>query len=313
MLNFSVVIPLYNKEEDILTTINSVLNQSYSNFEVVVIDDGSTDASAEIIKELKDDRIKLYQKINEGVSSARNLGVDKSTYKNIAFLDGDDFWYPNHLENLQQIITKHPDYLWYASAYEKKRNGQLTTKMDSPILENGDHWYGEVDEFFKYCFKDSLVNSSSVCFKKNFFLDLNGFNTNISHGEDTDLWIRAALSSKLIFSNKITSCHNLISNNRSADIPINNRLSIDLDSFILEEKKNGFLKIFLDLNRYSQIIKNNLSGKNPQLSSDYLKKIDLNNLNRKQRFLINQNKNSLKMFFSIQKTLEKFGIRLSSF
>jgi|TARA_R110000787_G_scaffold89678_6_gene189712 glycosyltransferase involved in cell wall biosynthesis len=313
MIKFSVVIPLYNKEEEILATINSVLNQSYTSFEIIIIDDGSTDLSAEIVKGIKDDRIKLFQTINEGVSSARNFGVDKSSSEHIAFLDGDDFWYPNHLENLNHLITKFPNHLWYASAYEKKRNNKLSTKIDSPILEKGDIWFGEIDDFFKYCFKDSLVNSTSVCFKKEFFNELKGFNIKFSHGEDTDLWIRAALNSKLAFSNKVTSCHNLISNNRSSDIPINIRHTLDFDSFILEEKNKSSLKKYLDLNRYSQIIKNKLSGKNPQLTSEYLKIIDLNNLNRKQRFLVNQNRITLRLFFSTQNLLEKLGIRLSSF
>lgn len=313
MVKFSVVIPLYNKEQDILTTITSVLNQSYKSFEIIIIDDGSTDSSAKIVRKINDDRVKLFEKINEGVSSARNLGVEKSTTEYITFLDGDDYWHPHHLENLNLLITKFPEHLWYGSAYEKKRNKQLTTKMDSPILEKGNHWIGEVDEFFRYCFKDSLVNSSSVCFKKEFFNELKGFNINFSHGEDTDLWIRAALSSKLVFSNIVSSCNNLIGSNRSSDISINNRHTINFDSFSEEEEKNSFLKKYLDLNRYSQIIKNKLSGKNLLLTSDYLKKIDLNNLNRKQRILINQNNISLKLLFLIQRKLVSMGIRLSSF
>ena len=152
MVKFSVVIPLYNKEQDILTTITSVLNQSYKSFEIIIIDDGSTDSSAKIVRKINDDRVKLFEKINEGVSSARNLGVEKSTTEYITFLDGDDYWHPHHLENLNLLITKFPEHLWYGSAYEKKRNKQLTTKMDSPILEKGNHWIGEAGEFFRYCF-----------------------------------------------------------------------------------------------------------------------------------------------------------------
>ncbi len=313
MNKISVIIPLYNKEKEILNTINSVLNQSYANFELIVIDDGSTDASAEIVKGIKDDRVKLFQNKNEGVSIARNFGVLQSKALYVAFLDGDDYWYPNHLENLNHLIEKFPNHLWYASAYEKKRNNHLTTKMDSPVLENGDKWSGEIDELFKYCYKDCLVWTSAVCFRKEFFNTLKGFNANFSHGEDTDLWIRAALNSKLAFSNRITSCHNLISSNRSANVPINNRHTLDFDSFLLEEKKNPSLKKYLDLNRYSQIIKNNLSGKNPQLTSEYLKKIDINSLNRKQRFLINQNRNVLVLLLKFQNILEKIGLRASTF
>ena len=313
MAYLSVIIPLFNKEKNIVNTLTSVCNQTYTDFEVIIVNDGSTDASIKNISVINDDRIQLFSKKNEGVSIARNFGAEKAISNYIVFLDADDYWHPNHLNNLFELINAFPNHLWFASAYEKKRNKQLTTKMDSPILEKGNHWIGEVDEFFRYCFKDSLVNSSSVCFKKEFFNELKGFNINFSHGEDTDLWIRAALSSKLVFSNIVSSCNNLIGSNRSSDIPINNRHTINFDSFSEEEEKNSFLKKYLDLNRYSQIIKNKLSGKNLLLTSDYLKKIDLNNLNRKQRILINQNNISLKLLFLIQRKLVSMGIRLSSF
>ena len=313
MSYISIIIPLYNKEKDIKKTIDSVLKQTYINFEVVIIDDGSTDNSLEIVKRINDKRIKLYQKENEGVSIARNLGVEKATSPYIAFLDGDDYWHPNHLENINFLITTYPNHNWFASAYEKKRTEKLTVKMDSPILENGDEWHGEVDDFFKNCFKDSLVNSSSVCFKKKFFKDLNGFNISYTHGEDTDLWIRAALSSKIIFYNNFTSIQNLESNNRSTDIPIVKRNIIDINSFTEKEKNNPSLKKYLDLNRFSLIIKNKLSGVEKVKTNEYLEVIDLTNLSGNQQFLIKQPKFILKLLFSIQKIVEKLGIRLSSF
>ena len=313
MIKFSVIIPLFNKEEDILDTITSVLKQSYTNFEVIIIDDGSTDTSAEKVKGVKDSRVFLYQKKNEGVSVARNIGVDKATSPYIAFLDGDDYWHPNHLENFNNLISAYPNHNWFASAYEKKRTEKLTVKMDSPILENGDEWYGEVGDFFKYCYKDCLLWTSAVCFKKEFFNYLNGFNKSYTHGEDTDLWIRAALQSSLIFSNKITATHNLIGNNRSTDIPVLKRNIIDINSFIDKEKNNQYLKKYLDLNRFSLIIKNKLSGVEKVKTNEYLKEIDITNLNGNQQFLIKQPKFILKFLFSIQKIFEKLGIRLSSF
>lgn len=313
MIRFSVVIPLFNKEEDIYSTIDSVLKQTYNNFELIIIDDGSTDSSIDIVKTIKDNRIKIFQKKNEGVSSARNFGVEKSSFEHIAFLDGDDYWYPNHLEILNHLIAKFPNHLWYAAAYEKNRNGKLTTKIDSPILENGKNWSGEIKDFFNYSFKDSLVNSSSVCLKKDFFIDLKGFIQNITHGEDTDLWIRAAINSSLVFSNKITSRHNLKSKNRSSKVPITKRSITDINKFLEEEKRNPSLKKYLDLNRYSLIIKSKLSGIESQTTKAYIKKIDVKNLNKKQQFLIKQNKFTLQIFFLFQKSLEKLGVRLSSF
>ena len=150
MPRFSVIIPIYNKEKDVETTIKSVLNQTYIDYEVILVDDGSTDNSLDIVNAIEDDRIQIFTKQNEGVSKTRNYGITKAKAEYIAFLDADDYWYPNHLENLNFLITTYPNHNWFASAYEKKRTEKLTVKMDSPILKNGDEWYGEVEDFFKY-------------------------------------------------------------------------------------------------------------------------------------------------------------------
>ena len=127
MFKFSIIIPLYNKEKDIEKTISSVLEQTFNDFEIIIVNDGSTDKSEEIVKGIKDERITIFSKKNEGVSSARNFGVKKPNTSFIAFLDGDDYWYPNHLENLFSIISKHPDHSWYAAAYDKKRSSKKNT------------------------------------------------------------------------------------------------------------------------------------------------------------------------------------------
>src|SRR5690554_7052561 len=97
---FSVVIPLYNKELSINNTIQSVLNQTFQDYEIVVVNDGSTDKSLEVVKQINDFRIRIINKLNGGVSSARNRGIEESKFDWIAFLDGDDLWMENHLEIL---------------------------------------------------------------------------------------------------------------------------------------------------------------------------------------------------------------------
>lgn len=312
MPRFSVIIPLYNKEKDIKNTLSSVLNQSFKDFEIIIIDDGSTDNSTEIINEFNDKRITLISKKNEGVSIARNFGIEKANFEYIAFLDADDYWHPNHLENFAALINKYPEHKWYASAYEKKRSSALTTKINSPIMKKGKNWSGVINGFFDNCYIDSLSNSSNTCFKKSFYINLGGFNTNFTHGEDTDLWIRAALNSNLVFSNNITSTHNLIGNNRSTEIKMSNRKYFNLEQFTTAEKTNASLKKYLDLNRYSLALQYNITG-----DLENYKKIKeiifLNNLNSKQKFLLKQNRNILVLLNSFQNILEKLGLRLSSF
>ena len=94
---FSVVIPLYNKQDCIRNTVQSVLNQTFPDFEINIVDDGSTDRSLESARQFDDPRIRVFSKPNGGVSSARNYGIRQSRKKYIAFLDADDLWYPDYL------------------------------------------------------------------------------------------------------------------------------------------------------------------------------------------------------------------------
>jgi glycosyltransferase involved in cell wall biosynthesis len=110
----SIVIPLYNKEKYIVDTLQSVVNQSYKKFEVIVVDDGSTDKSIEkVMPFLEDPRFKLVEQKNAGVSSARNFGVLNSRFEYIAFLDADDLWFPEYLSKMQSAIKQFPNCVMY--------------------------------------------------------------------------------------------------------------------------------------------------------------------------------------------------------
>jgi len=143
MPRFSVIIPIYNKEKDVETTIKSVLNQTYIDYEVILVDDGSTDNSLDIVNAIEDDRIQIFTKQNEGVSKTRNYGITKAKAEYIAFLDADDYWYPNHLEILHHLIKKFPEEAWYATSYEKRFHTNFKSPMNSPILTKGKDWSGK--------------------------------------------------------------------------------------------------------------------------------------------------------------------------
>lgn len=313
MPKFSVIIPLYNKAKDIQKTMESLFAQNFSDFEVIVVNDGSTDGSEKVVKSITDARIKLFNKKNEGVALTRNYAVEKANSKHIAFLDADDYWHPHHLENLNNLIDKFPQEQWYATAYEKKHNQKLISSMISPILEKGE-WIGIVDDYFKNSLIDALAWTSAVCMKKSFFQKLNGFDATITNGagEDTDLWIRAALASPLIFATRVSARHNLDGSNRISHTPTKNRVFFNPDNYEETAKENPYLKKYLDINRFSFAIQHKLA-EDLDSFKDYARKIDLNNLNSKQQFLLKQPRSILVLLIRFKVLFESFGTRLTAY
>lgn len=313
MPKFSVIIPLYNKEKDFAKTLESLFAQTFSDFEVVIVNDGSTDNSETVVKQFTDERIRYFSKQNEGVAKTRNFAVEQAQSEHIAFLDADDYWYPDHLENLHNLILKFPEHSWYATAYEKKHNQKLTTDMISPIMEKKE-WMGIVDDYFKNSLTDALAWTSAVCMKTAFFQSLNGFDATITNGagEDTDLWLRAALAAPLAYSTHISARHNLDSGNRISHTPTKNRVFMNPDNYEDAAKNNPYLKQYLDINRFSFAIQHKLA-KDEVSFKNYVQKIDLENLTSKQRFLLKQSRTTLLGMKNLKFLMESFGTRLTAF
>lgn len=203
---FSIIIPVYNKELYIKQTIESVLNQSFKNFELIIVNDYSTDHSLSIIKSFKDERIKIFTKPNSGVSDTRNYGIRKSQYPYICFLDADDLWLPNYLEELYQLIIEYPQVGFFCGAYSAftENTKQIIKTIDLSNYNNSQSF--KVD-FFKASVltKRVIALTSRVCIKKNILTSLSYmFPTNCSMGEDADVWVRVALKTEVVYSNKPT-------------------------------------------------------------------------------------------------------------
>ena len=310
---FSVVIPLYNKKNFIENTINSVLDQSLQEFEVIIVNDGSTDTSLEIVKQFKDPRISIISIDNSGVSKARNIGIEHARANYIAFLDADDFWKKNHLEKLYHLIKNNPLCGLYASAYAKKHNN-LILKSKFLGIPDDKNWTGIVKDYFHSSLINSIAWSSSVAIPKKVLEEFNGFDENITlgAGEDTDLWIRIALKYKVAFSNTVTAIHNLDGDNRLSNTNTNKRNFLNLDKFDEDSKKNASLKRYIDFNRFSIGMRYRLANNNEKAKS-YFCKIDYKNLNFKQRLLLKCNKEVLVILIKTQKLFRKLKINLSPF
>ena len=164
MINFSVVIPLYNKEKEIIETIHSVMCQSYAPDEIIVVDDGSTDNGVNIIKENFQDKIKLISQKNMGVSSARNRGISEAKNEYICLLDADDLWETGFLEEMEKLIKLFPEALFYSTSHKNidERGEYLKSKLTFE-----ESYIGNIENFIDTFRKNyGLVNSSSACIRK---------------------------------------------------------------------------------------------------------------------------------------------------
>lgn len=197
----SVVIPLFNKYPYIARALTSVLCQTLQDFEVIVVDDGSTDNGAEIVRGFRDQRIRLIQQKNQGVSVARNKGIDEAKAEIIAFLDADDEWQPDHLEILVNLWKKYPKAGAYGTAYliksERYPPHVASFSIDLPKAP----WDGFLPNYFKIAtLGDPPISSSTVAIPKKILEEMKGFSTETWWGEDTDLWGRIALKYPIAFS-----------------------------------------------------------------------------------------------------------------
>jgi glycosyltransferase involved in cell wall biosynthesis len=202
---FSVVIPLYNKGPHINETLNSVLVQKLQPSEIIVVDDGSSDNGPEVVKAFTHHGVRLIHQTNQGVSAARNLGLNEAVCKYVAFLDADDLWQSNHLEQLSILIERFPDAGLYSTAHQIRRDGMIL-KPQNPF-EAG--WSGLVEDFFsEYSIGFALVNSSTACVRRDALIAAGGFPVGESRGEDIVAWIKLALSYPVAHYNVATVVYN---------------------------------------------------------------------------------------------------------
>jgi len=196
----SVIIPLYNKEPYIARALNSILCQTFHDFEVIIVDDGSTDKGAEVVKGFNDPRIRFIQQENHGLSRARNRGVAEARGELIAFLDADDEWMPEHLEVLLRLQEKFPEAGAYTTAYLKihPKSGIKNIQFHS-IPEKP--WEGLLPSYFKSAaLGDPPISASTVGISKAILIKFGGFNAEALLCEDMDLWGRIALKYPIAFS-----------------------------------------------------------------------------------------------------------------
>lgn len=201
----SVIIPLYNKAPYIISTLQCVLKQTYNQFEIVVVDDGSTDNGVARVESVNDDRIRIIRQKNDGVSAARNRGIAEARGEYVAFLDADDEWKPDYLASQMELVSKYPQCDVFASNYEFRNvEGKVTnTIIDKLPFEGTD---GILDNYFEVasCSHPPLW-TSAVMVRKTAIQSVGGFPVGIKSGEDLLTWARLAVKYQIAYSTKVLS------------------------------------------------------------------------------------------------------------
>lgn len=204
-MKFSVVIPLYNKEHYIESTIRSVLSQTCRDFEVIVVDDGSRDNSLELARKYESDRVHIIAQENQGVSVARNTGIQNARGKFIAFLDADDQWQANYLATIQNLTNQYPESDIFVTAYAVDMgNGKVnySTRLEPETGILPSYWLTLAKGY-------DFVWTSATVIRRNTLLRAGLFKPGEKIGQDLDMWARVArINPKVAYSNQICVYYN---------------------------------------------------------------------------------------------------------
>jgi glycosyltransferase involved in cell wall biosynthesis len=255
---FSIIIPLYNKENHILDCLKSIFNQDYSNYEIIVVNDASTDSSREIVKDLNHPAIRLFdrEQPSPGGAAARNLGIEQSQYDHIAFLDADDFWDVSFLRNMNVLINKCPNvqfyssgwYQYFPSSHRYVPNNYVKARMNigEQILD--------LKSYLKLSLNKSCPVWTSCCIVNQSLLKkINGFKVSkCASGVDIDTWIRIMLvNDKLAVTPKPLAYYNREAENMVTKSTTFNTSKKCIYDTIVEEYANKQLPYPVLMKKYS--------------------------------------------------------------
>lgn len=200
-MRFSVIIPAYNAVNFIQRSIQSVLSQTFSDFEIIVVNDGSKDATYEKASSISDERLIVIDKKNEGVSVARNTGIQSARGEYICFLDADDEYLSEHLSTLDEVIEKNKDKGFFSTRFCISMIND-NKKIAMPNVSGKIFYYDNViEEIFRF---PELIWTGCVCIRKEMFDRYGVFEPGVRRGEDTDMWRRVYLHTGLVSIDVVT-------------------------------------------------------------------------------------------------------------
>jgi glycosyltransferase involved in cell wall biosynthesis len=209
--SFSVIIPLYNKEREIEATIRSVLAQTLQPLEIVVVNDGSKDRSAEIVRSIDSPLIRLIDQPNAGECAARNHAIREARGEYVALIDADDQWEEGFLEEIDALIHEYPDCGLYCTSFQVVSNEGL---FRAPCLEKR----GVVEDFFGESAHRYIAIPSASAMPRHIFDEIGGFPEGMKIAGDLYMWIKLARRYRVCFSPKPLVRYLKEASNRSASI-----------------------------------------------------------------------------------------------
>lgn len=251
-MRFSIIIPLYNKEPYFEKALRSILGQTFTDYELIVVNDGSKDNSLAVAQRVLEgfEKAKIIDQENAGVSTARNNGVAASKGDYICFLDADDWWEHTFLEEMDRLIDEYPAAGIYGTGYtiinEHKRRTRVAPIGIDEEFEKG---------YINYCqvYAKTLAMplwTGAVCIPRHIFDEFEGFKPHLKLGEDFDLWIRIALKYKVAFLNRPLSNYNQDVDGASRGVgklhKPGNHMLWNLEYLESEENKNPDYKQLID-------------------------------------------------------------------
>jgi glycosyltransferase involved in cell wall biosynthesis len=201
-IDISVVMPLFNKGKEVARAIRSVLDQTVNNYELIIVDDGSTDEGPKIVQEFSDPRIRLINQRNVGVSATRNRGIEEAKSDLIAFLDADDEWLSNFLDTINRLRIRFSCCSVFATNYlYRDINGSLvpTIIRGLPVAK----WEGILENYFEIASRsDPPIWSSAVAVTKEAITSIGGFPVGVTAGEDLLTWAKLAARNQIAYSSQ---------------------------------------------------------------------------------------------------------------
>lgn len=222
---FSVIIPLYNKEREVEATIRSVLAQTYAPLEIVVVDDGSTDGSRKVVEGISSPLVRLISQPNAGECAARNRAMSEARGEWFALLDADDCWKPEFLEEVAAMIGEWPDCGIYSTAFE-------VVSPTGRVRGNCPMERGVVENFWRESMTHYVTIPSATVLSRAVVEELGGFPEGMKMGGDQWMWIKVVSHHKVCFSPRPLCDYSMVASNRSGAIYTPERCDNDLVQFL---------------------------------------------------------------------------------